>query len=254
MGKPYWKLVPKLHPDHVAQAEEVRKEREQLRKDLRSFGLLGSLLWPPVWDKKAKIKKRLDRLERWFVAALAPVGYELDPPCIGKHEHATKWFRERMDEDPDNWPFPPDQMVEEMTGQPVWELHDNPLLQQLDVGWPKAVMHVPRGPGFSLEFLRTLERDLPASETQATAKAIQQQVQAHFERAWPEYAEASAVAAAGHAAGRAALEKLAKSETPEAKARREADVDLAREAIVASEWLHLWGGLDYGFELGETEE
>jgi hypothetical protein len=159
-----------------------------------------------------------------------------------------------MAEEPEGWPFPPDQMVEEMKGQPVWELHDNPLLKQLDIGWPKAVMHVPTGPGFSFEFLRSLERGLSADETVATAQSIHEQVTAHFERVWPDFAQASADVASGKADGRTAMARLAAAESPEVKARREADMELAQSAVVAAEWLRLWGGLGYAFELGETAE
>jgi len=251
MATSFWKLTPHMHPDHVAQADEVRAEEKKLREELRSFGLLPSLFWPPVWDRKTRIKSRLRKLERWFEAAMAPIGLEFDPPCIGTDEKATAWYRKHLAEDPEAWPLSPEEMVEEMTGNPVWEFCDEPLLQQLDVGWVSTVMPIPPGPGLSASLQGQLDRNLSATEALEAADKLQDALAVYFNSTYPDLLRVTGGVLSGETANPEALRKVLANETPAERERREGDSKAAHETTIAIAWLRLWGEKDYGFTRGE---
>jgi hypothetical protein len=242
MGKSFWKLVPKLHPDHEAKAPEVAAERKQVETEMKSISMVARTFWPPAWSKRDRLLKRLKKIDAWKQAALAPIGFEFEPPCIGVDDKATDWYRKHLDQDPEAWPLPPDEMIEEMMGTPVWELTGHPLLSQLDLGWVASVVHVPPGPGIGGELRRRLERPLAPDDAFTAAEEMEAALRGYMQETYPAFA----------AAGGGDLAAFSpRNETALELERRKQDGEALRETSIAIAWLRLWAEKGYAFELGE---
>ena len=233
-----WTLLPKIKPDHAADHARFLKEREEKQRELDGIGLITRLLPGPA-KQRARLKAELKTLEKRIAACYGQIGWDLDPPRIGHDEKATKWYRAHLAQDPEVWPLPPEEMVEEMKGQPLWHLSKHQPLQHLDVGWPKGAFPVPQGPGLSLALIRRLSQHLAPEAAVALGQEVQDAVLAYFRGRYPALAESDF----GQIV-RAVVKGAVPGGPPGSIDEREQEA--AHQALSAAQWLVFWGANGYG--------
>ena len=238
MAQATWTLVPRLRPERAEDHARLLGELERARKDLAGVGLLGRLLVPARGRRHIELKSRVAKLERELAACFGKVGYDLDPPRIGIDEKATAWYREFLSRDADAWPLPVAEMIDEMKGQPVWELAGHREVQHLDVGWPTGGFPVPTGPGLSGELARKLDRTLSPEDAVALSEPLRDAVVKHFRTKYP------ALEQAGYVEVVNAIVRGAVPGGPPGSLDPK-DVEAAHHALSASQWIGFWGSHGY---------
>lgn len=239
MAQANWTLVPKIKAEHAADHERFTAERERTKQELGRIGLISRLLPGPA-KQRAKLKAELKTLEKRIAACYGPIGYDLDPPRIGHDEKATKWYRDHLAQDPDAWPLPPEEMLDEMKGQPVWHLSKHQPLQHLDVGWPKGGFPVPQGPGLSMPLIRRMTNHLAGDDAVEVGKELQEAVLAYFRERYPPLAGGDFNVIVG------AVVKGALPGGPPGSIDPR-DQEAAHQALSAAQWLVFWGANGYAF-------
>lgn len=237
----HWRLVPKLRPEHVEDHERFERELCAVKEELAGIGIVARILSPKKSDRRRELLREKDLLERQIVASHMPVGADLGPPRIGIDEAATKWYRKYLAEDENAWPLPPDEMIEEMSGHPVWELCKPRVPFDLGLDWPSRPLQIPTLPAISGETQRAMARDLSPEEAVEVANRIRSDIFANLRSADPALAEASdeQVLQATH--------RKLQAQAVEAKA-----LEPVLGALSAAMWLEFWGKNDYAFTTGET--
>ncbi len=238
MAQASWTLVSKIRPDRVADHARLVAERDTTRREFRSIGFVSRLLVPSRARRHIALKAQIAKLDREVAACVGPVGFDLDPPRIGHDDRATKWYRAHLAKDPDAWPLPPDDMVDEMKGEPVWELSKYPEVRHLDTGWPKGGFPVPLGPGLSMELIRRLSGNLSADQAVELAPAVHEAVIAYFRRKYPALAEAGFPEIVN-----AVVKGAVPGGPPGSMDPR--DAEQANLALSGAQWLAFWGGHGY---------
>jgi len=243
MSQANWTLTPKLRPDRAEDHERFKTELEDAEREIRTIGLVARLL-PGPGKRRRELKAVLKNGELKMQSCYGPPGLDLKPPRIGIDKKATKWYRGHLAKDPDAWPLPPDDMVEEMTGEPVWHLSDKREVQHLPVGWPLQGFPLPMGPGLPLELLRRMKRHLSADDAVTIGDEIQEATLRHFQTRYDVLEKADFNAIVG------AIVKGAVPGGPKGSLDPQ-DVEMANGALSAAQWLVFWGKHGYGFKCSE---
>jgi hypothetical protein len=239
MAQANWTLLPKIKAEHAEDHARFSAEREEKQKELKGIGLIARLLPGPA-KQRAKLKAEVATLEKRIQACYGPIGYDLSPPRIGHDDKATKWYRDHLSQDPDAWPLPLDEMIDEMKGQPVWHLSDYQPLQHLDVGWPKGGFPVPQGPGLSMPLIRRLTNHLTPEQAAEVGQEVQDAVLAYFREKYPPLSGGDFNVIVG------AIVKGAVPGGPPGSLD-ERDQQAAHQALSAAQWLVFWGANGYSF-------
>ncbi len=243
MSQANWTLTPKLRPERAGDHERFQTEIEAAEREIATIGLVARLL-PGPGKRRRELKAVLKNGSVKLQSCYGPPGFDLKPPRIGVDKKATKWYRSHLAEDPKAWPLPPDEMVEEMTGEPVWHLFGKREIQHLPVGWPVQGFPLPAGPGLPMELLRRMKRHLSADDAVTIGEEIQEATLRHFRTRYDvlENADFNVIVRAittGTVPG-----------GPKGSIDQR-DVELANGAISAAQWLVFWGKHDYGFQCSE---
>ncbi len=243
MAQATWNLVPKLMAEHAEDHARFVAERDEKQRELRGVGLLARLLPGPA-KRRARLKAEIATLGRRIAACFGPVGHDLAPPRIGIDEKATKWYLDHISKDPDAWPLPPDEMLDEMKGEPVWHLSEHQAVQHLDVGWPKGGFPIPTVPGLSLPLIRKMTRHLAGEEAVAAGHQLQDEVLGFFRTKYPALAGGDFNVIVGAVLEGAVPGGPKGSIDP-------SDQEAAHQALSAAQWLVFWGGNGYAFKCSE---
>ncbi len=245
MAQQFWKLVPKLKSKHVEDHVRFLAEREAVQADRKSISLGTKLKAMLVGKPAGNHKKKLELLDRQIAACFAKPGADLKPPLIGIDAKATKWYRKYLAEDPDVWPLPPDAMVEEMKGSPVWHLTKHRVLHDLGTDWPEGAFPVPTGAGVSLELMHSVCRDLAPKDADAAAGEIQDALFGYLAGLYP-----GLTGAAPQAIVKAVIDGVEPGAGPGSIPEQVQKDALA--ALSTITWLRFWAEQGYSFEHGES--
>jgi len=243
MSQATWTLTQKLRPELVEDHGKFQAELAEAKREMAGIGLVARLL-PGPGKRRRQLKAVLKNCEIKMKACYGPPGFDLKPPRIGIEAKATKWYRSHLAEDQDAWPLPPDEMVEEMKGEPVWHLTKLREVQHLPVGWPHQGFPLPAGPGLPMELERRMKKHLSAEDAVRIGEDIQEATLRHFRMRYDvlQNADFNGIVSA--------IMKGAVPGGPKGSVDPQ-DVELANGALSASQWLVFWGKHGYGFVCSE---
>ena len=243
MAQATWTLVPKIKAEHAEDHDRFIAERDEKQQELKGIGLVSRLLPGPA-KRRAKLKAEVATLGKRIAACYGPVGYDLKPPRIGIDDKATKWYRKHLSQDPEAWPLPPDEMVEEMKGQPVWHLSEHQPVQHLDVGWPKQGFPIPTAPGLTMPLIRKLTNHLDPEQAVAAGHEVQDAVLAYFRNKYESLADGDF---------NLIVNSMVKGALPGGPKGSidAADQEAAHQALSAAQWLVFWGSKGYSLKCDE---
>ncbi len=245
MPKSMWTLVPKIRAEHAEDHRRFLEERAALVREFESIGRFARIFSPAKDRRGRALKAEIATLDARIAACVGNIGYELDPPLIGIDEKATSWYRAHLMEDPDAWPLPPEEMIAEMRGTPVWHLANHPELQHLDIGWPKGGYPVPANPLISIELGMALAQPLSAERAVELGERLREEVLAAVCARYPVLSrdrpqELFAALQTG---------RLPRGATGVVS---EEDRESAMHGLTAAQWLLFWGGHGYAFDTAEA--
>lgn len=240
-----WKLVPKLKPEHVEDHAGFLAALAETEREIAGIGVLARVFSMSRTRERAALISRRNLLQRKIAACYMRVGADLGPPRIGIDESATRWYRKFLSEDESAWPLPPDEMIEEAKGSPVWELCDKPPPFDLGMEWPEKPLPVPNVPGASAETVARMGGDLTAEGAIATGECIRKDILAHLRRTYPALAESPDAQVV-----RALQAALRPGGPPTGPSPQAAEAIL--HAMSAALWLEFWGRHGYAFTVGRT--
>jgi hypothetical protein len=243
MSQANWTLNEKMRPERVEDHRAIEAELESARRELAAIGLIARLM-PGPGKRRRQLQAVVKNASIKLKACYGPPGFDLNPPRIGIDEKATKWYRKHLAQDPEAWPLPPDEMVEEMTGEPVWHLTDAREVQHLPVGWPLQGFPLPAGPSLPLELERRMKKHLTPEEAVSIGEDLQEATLRHFRNRYDVLQNADF---------NGVVQAMVKGAVPGGPKGSidPTDVELGNGALAAAQWLVFWGRHGYGFKCSE---